>query len=874
MMTRKVPNIEQMSQIECGLCCCLSILHFYKSKETLLDLRRDIEKGRDGYSIGDLKQLLNKRNFDTGSYQVKDVNKISELPLPLIAFWDNQHYVVIYKVKKNKVYIMDPSKGYINYEFKEFSKHFSNIVLLSFPNENYQSLKSQFPSPWIRVFSSFSKVKGRLILTLLFSIISYLIILSVPVMTSKFINSALGNTFSFQTSFLILFSLLCLYLISILARSMGILFSNIFFSRDIESFTFKHLLKLPYSFFELRAKGDILYRISSLSGFRELFTNQVVGGVVDIGTILSVVIYMFLSSKTLSIIALILSLINFLFLFSTRKIMYDTVNRELQEQSLIYSVETEALNTISSIKISGLEDEIYENWSKYLKNVLTKYKKRSIVHILYNSATNVFQLFAPIIILIFGLDNVLNGKILLGEVVAFQTMASILFSSEISIFNAYTQYILAAGYLNRVNDIWLENEENVENGLKKCSLEGRIDIKDLSFSYSKDSAPVIENLNLTIEPGQRIALVGQSGSGKSTLSKILSGLYKIDTGKILFDGVNINQIDKKILSQNLGVVPQDSFLLNRSILDNITLKHEVTSQKIEEVCKAVQIYDEIMAMPMKFNTIISEMGSNISGGQRQRIALARALINNPSIVILDEATSAAKGKLTIIAHVACNNTKDSMELARHAESLGVDAIATIPPIYFRLPEYSVAKYWNDISSAAPNTDYVIYNIPQLAGVALTPSLYTEMLKNPRVIGVKNSSMPVQDIQTFVSLGGEDHIVFNGPDEQFLGGRLMGAKAGIGGTYGAMPELFLKLNQLIADKDLETARELQYAINAIIGKLTATHGNMYGVIKEVLKINEGLNIGSVRSPLTPVTEEDRPVVEAAAALIRETKERFL
>ncbi|COF08398.1 N-acetylneuraminate lyase [Streptococcus pneumoniae] len=243
-------------------------------------------------------------------------------------------------------------------------------------------------------------------------------------------------------------------------------------------------------------------------------------------------------------------------------------------------------------------------------------------------------------------------------------------------------------------------------------------------------------------------------------------------------------------------------------------------------------------------------------------------------LILEEVMAVAKGKLTIIAHVACNNTKDSMELARHAESLGVDAIATIPPIYFRLPEYSVAKYWNDISSAAPNTDYVIYNIPQLAGVALTSSLYTEMLKNPRVIGVKNSSMPVQDIQTFVSLGGEDHIVFNGPDEQFLGGRLMGAKAGIGGTYGAMPELFLKLNQLIADKDLETARELQYAINAIIGKLTAAHGNMYGVIKEVLKINEDLNIGSVRSPLTPVTEDDRPVVEEAAALIRETKERFL
>ena len=243
-------------------------------------------------------------------------------------------------------------------------------------------------------------------------------------------------------------------------------------------------------------------------------------------------------------------------------------------------------------------------------------------------------------------------------------------------------------------------------------------------------------------------------------------------------------------------------------------------------------------------------------------------------LILEEVMAVAKGKLTIIAHVACNNTKDSVELARHAESLGVDAIAAIPPIYFRLPEYSVAQYWNDISAAASQTDFVIYNIPQLAGVALTPSLYAEMLKNGRVIGVKNSSMPVQDIQTFAALGGEDHLVFNGPDEQFLGGRLMGARAGIGGTYGAMPELFLKLNQLIADKELEKAKELQFTINAIIGKLTAAHGNMYSVIKEVLKINENLNIGSVRSPLTPITDADRPIVEEAARLICAAKEAFL
>ncbi|CAN2924819.1 dihydrodipicolinate synthase family protein [Streptococcus dysgalactiae] len=242
-------------------------------------------------------------------------------------------------------------------------------------------------------------------------------------------------------------------------------------------------------------------------------------------------------------------------------------------------------------------------------------------------------------------------------------------------------------------------------------------------------------------------------------------------------------------------------------------------------------------------------------------------------LVLENVMAVAKGKLTIINHVACNNTKDSIELAAHSERLGVDAIAAIPPIYFRLPEYSVADYWNTISAAAPHTDFIIYNIPQLAGVALTTSLYKIMLANKRVIGVKNSSMPVQDIQTFCAIGGDDHIVFNGPDEQFLGGRLMGAAAGIGGTYGAMPELFLRLNQLIADKDLEKAKALQYTINEIIGVLVSAHGNMYGVIKEVLRINEGLDIGSVRSPLSELVEEDMVICQRAAALISQAKETF-
>lgn len=243
-------------------------------------------------------------------------------------------------------------------------------------------------------------------------------------------------------------------------------------------------------------------------------------------------------------------------------------------------------------------------------------------------------------------------------------------------------------------------------------------------------------------------------------------------------------------------------------------------------------------------------------------------------IVLENVMKAAEGKLTVIAHVACNNTKDSMELARHAESLGVDAIAAIPPIYFRLPEYAIAQYWNDISSAAPNTDFVIYNIPQLAGVALTQGLFAEMRKNPKVIGVKNSSMPVQDIQMFKQAAGEDYIIFNGPDEQFMSGRVIGAEGGIGGTYGVMPELFLKLDELVKACDMYTARELQYVIDEIIYKMCSAHGNMYGVIKAILKMNEGLDLGGVREPLPSLIDSDRAIVEEAAEMIRNAKAKFL
>ena len=240
-------------------------------------------------------------------------------------------------------------------------------------------------------------------------------------------------------------------------------------------------------------------------------------------------------------------------------------------------------------------------------------------------------------------------------------------------------------------------------------------------------------------------------------------------------------------------------------------------------------------------------------------------------LVLEHVMAVAKGRIVIIAHVACNNTADSMELAAHAESLGVDAIAAIPPIYFKLPPYAIAQYWNDISSAAPNTDFIIYNIPQLAGVSLTSPLLKTLLENPRVIGVKNSSMPIQDIEMWRDEGA---IVFNGPDEQLLSGLVAGAVGGIGGTYAAMPELYIKIFELVREGKIAEAREIQDECCHIIYALCSGKGNMYAMIKAVLRELGAPDLGGVRKPLFDLVEEDMPIVHKCAEQIKAALAKYI
>lgn len=240
-------------------------------------------------------------------------------------------------------------------------------------------------------------------------------------------------------------------------------------------------------------------------------------------------------------------------------------------------------------------------------------------------------------------------------------------------------------------------------------------------------------------------------------------------------------------------------------------------------------------------------------------------------LVLENVVAAVGGKMTIIAHIAAPSTRDSVELAKHAESLGVDALAAIPPIYFGLPEFAIKDYWTTMMEAT-SLDFIIYNIPQTTGYALSVGMLKEMMAYDQVIGVKNSSMPVQDIYLFKRNAGKEIVVFNGPDEQFVAGRMMGADAGIGGTYGVMPEIFLAANEAIESSNLEKAREIQVTIDDIIFKMLEAKGNLYDVMKAILA-KRGVTIGSVREPLPRITSEDMTIVEEAYEMIEKAIKKY-
>lgn len=637
---RKVPYIEQMQQTECGLCCIAMLLRYYKSNETLSLIRNELTVGRDGLRLSDLQTYLNNRNFDTHIYRVTS-NQISSLPLPAVAYWDKKHFVIVESINTKQAIIIDPAYGRLRLSIEEFNESYSGIMMTAEPTENFQPYSKKV-NPWSHVLQCLKSKKKLLIRTFVISLLAYGVQMVAPLLIQVIIDGLMSNQASVNLDMCIMLAMgiFILYGMTSFMQQLSLTNFQIEIDKSLTKDTFHKLVSLPYSYFENRSNGDLLFRLSSLDIIRTLLSDHIISGVIQAGYSLAILIYLCNKSLLLAGITTSIFLVNGIFILFMRERIMEANQIQVVENTKLESVQTETIYSIFGIKTSGIEKDIWNNWNDRYVRSLKAYKEKGTILNIYSTIISLLQLVGPLIVLLFGIQQSLMNKITIGESVACYSLAASFIGTSLSLFNLWNDFMMASTYLDRIVDITTEpREENPENPIP-LAINGNIEFRNVSFAYSKKSNPVIDNLSFSIPKGSKFAIVGPSGSGKSTITKLLLGLYKPTSGAIYYEGINIDALDKTELRKQIGIVPQDMTLFNRSIGENIALNEEdYNLDEVMETAKIAQIHDEIMSMPMNYRTIISDMGGNLSGGQRQRIILARAIKNKPHLMIMDEATS-------------------------------------------------------------------------------------------------------------------------------------------------------------------------------------------------------------------------------------------
>lgn len=639
MFKKKVPYIEQVQATECGLCSVAMILRYYKSFETLNDLRGYVDAGRDGTSLRQLKNLFQQLNFSATAYEASTAS-LKKIQLPAILFWENEHFVVLESIKDQTYKIVDPAVGRRVLKEEQFKESYSLFALTAQPNEQFEP-KSKGENPWKSIVADILVNRRLVFQVVLFSVISYFVTLGLPVVIQHVIDTLMTSGTHRMSQFSGMMAILfIIYGISIYLRGYKLINLQQVIDRCLMGGTFGHLLKLPYNFYEVRTSGDLLFRMNSLSVIKELLSEDIISGVIDFGGVIFVASYMFYVSPVLASVALAIFLLNGLFIMMTRSKVLELNQSEIAENSKLQTIQVESIYSILGIKLAALEEDIKLSWNKQFQRVLKTYQNRATFSNLFLVVTSLVQIGAPFLILMIGILQYQNGAITLGEVIAFNSISGTFFGLSTSIFNTYNKYLVASSFLDRLQDIRDAKQEKNTEKSNDLNLKGNVELRNIDFSYSKNSQLVLDDINLSIEAGKKVAIVGSSGSGKSTLAKLILGLYEPTQGEIYYDDMNINDMNKQEVRKQMGIVPQDISLLNRSILENIRMnREEISLDEVKEASKLAQIHEEIEEMPMGYHTLVSEMGLNLSGGQRQRIALARALINKPKMIVLDEATS-------------------------------------------------------------------------------------------------------------------------------------------------------------------------------------------------------------------------------------------
>jgi ABC-type bacteriocin/lantibiotic exporter with double-glycine peptidase domain len=641
---KRVPVLLQLSAIECGAACLAMILSYYGRKTSVSEVRDRVGIGRDGLTALDIVKAARGYGMRVRAVSLQE-NDFRHVTLPAIVHWEFNHYLIVERWSPSKVNLVDPAVGRRIVSAEEFDKSFTGVVLMLEPGVQFD--RSTIASRVnLRAYAvnyaklaplSFLQIIGASFLLQLFG-------LALPLVTAVVVNSIIPFEMKDALAILALglFILLIAQLITMLLRAVVLLYVQTKIDTQTMISFIQQLLSLPQRFFQQRSSGDILARLSSNIIIRDTISNQLVTTILDGSFVVVYLIILLVASPLFCLLVMVIALLQVALLLATNRILRAMNARELTALGKSQGYVVEALTGISTLKAAGAEQRTLGQWTNLFFEQMNISVRRNLVSSTVDTVMNTLRTFSPLLLLVVGTIEVLNGTLQVGTMLALVALATAFLTPVSSLVTSGQRLQLVRSHLERVADV-LEAapEQDISVVNEPPKLTGAIRLANVNFQYDPHSPMVLRDINVNIESGQKVAIVGRTGSGKSTLGNLLLGMNLPTSGEIFFDMIPLRTMNYQAVRSQFGVVLQGSAIFSGSIRENITLNNPTMT--FEQVIKAAQmaaIHDDIMQMAMEYETLVSEGGSALSGGQRQRLALARALANAPVILLLDEATSA------------------------------------------------------------------------------------------------------------------------------------------------------------------------------------------------------------------------------------------
>lgn len=636
---------KQQNQMDCGVACVQMILNHYGTNIPLYVLRELSSTDREGVSALGLKKCLEQLDFDCSVLQADNrIWKHPDIVYPLIANVITEdsryHFVIVYGNKENSLLIADPAMGKYQYSIDNFSSIWTGYVILAEPNENYQPHIQKTSGLW-SFLPLILKQKSNVLKVILASAT----VTTLSIIGSYYFQSIIDNSIpsrNFNLINILSTTLICSYflrsVLNFFKDNVLVTLGQAMNKEIIGEYIF-HFLKLPMNFFSTRTSGDVISRLLDGSRIIDALASASLVIILDVTMFIAVGFALFFQNKNLFFIS-ILSLPIYLLTISFFSKKLEKSNEDvMQAGSAINSEVIESLNGIESIKSFQSEEYIYLKTDKRLSVFITESKKLARIDIAQYTIKNLTDLLVSALVIWIGATLVLKNQLTLGELITFNSLLTFFTTPLQSIVNLQFKLQEADVAGKRLNEVLsIPQEESSDNYTTLKAFTHDIQVSNLNYSYNLKNF-VLEDVNLQFKKNTKVAVVGLSGSGKSTLAKLLVKFYKTSTDSIKIDGLSITDISHESIRNIITYIPQETFLFNGTIQDNLTLGKTIGKNKLEKACSTAQILDFIQNLPLGFNTLVEEGGTNFSGGQKKRLVLARALLTDAQVFIFDEITS-------------------------------------------------------------------------------------------------------------------------------------------------------------------------------------------------------------------------------------------